>query len=210
VTDRELDALLDDVRRELAIGPSREFAVRVRAGATSGSRRTVAATWVAPGAVAVTAMLVGLWWTGTGPRPEAPSAIVSRAAPQPGEAPGEARALTPRAQAARVPLAAPSTRPTGAAGSATGGAALVAEDPDVAPAAPWALATVEPPAFTLATFDPVDPLSPHITAVEASLPFDPVEFPVVEFPKVEVTMVELPVLPTTPGTSRLNPGKEMP
>jgi hypothetical protein len=217
VTDHELDALLDQVRADVSIAPSREFLERVRAGAASRRRRAVAVGTLELALAGAAVLLAGFWWTTAGPRPLVPVSVVSAALRPPVGTPISA----PRALM-RPP--APASSNAGVSGVSVALDSAAAEPTDARPVDPISLMNPMDPAgrpvpaeslFSPARFEPVEMPQVPTWTVEPAAPFVPVEFaavefPAVVFPRVEVTMIELPVLPITPGAPAMNPGKEMP
>jgi hypothetical protein len=219
VTDHELDALLDQVRADVSIAPSREFLEHVRAGAASRRRQTAAIKTMALALVGAAVLLAGFWWTAAGSRLQVPAPVVSAALQPPVGTPTDAPAalMHPRASASSN---------AGGSGVSVAADSAAADPTDASGADPMSrknpMNSMDPagrpvPAeslFTPATFEPVEMPQVPTWTVETAAAFVPVEFvavefPAVEFPRVAVTLVEFPVLPITPGAPAMNPGKEM-
>ena len=211
--DDELDALLDQVRADVSIVPSREFLERVRTGAASRRRRAVAVGTMELALAGAAVLLAGFWWATAGPRPQVPALAMSAALQPPMGTPIDAPGALVRPPAAASSNAGVSGVPVALDSAAADPTDASPVDP-MSPMNPAGRPLPAESLFHPATFEPVEMPQVPTWTVEPAAAFVPVEFAAVEFPAVvfpraDVTLVEFPVLPTTPGAPAMNPGKEM-
>lgn len=188
------------LRAELAVESSPEFARRVRAGLAGGRTSLFSMRRLIP-AAATTTVVVGLWWSSAATPSPMPSLSVSGSMRGPW---GDPVTLSSLEQLGALHSAAVGLRVSRAANVQPDGASAAAE-----------ATAVDVESRGSAVFGALAPFEAAVWTVTTDAPFQSIEFQApdiraVEFPKVEFAWVELPALPVTSGTPLPDrSGKEM-